>query len=274
MELASTLWTSKTPEKAKIILLHGMGGTGSIWRPIAIDFEDEFTILAPDQRGHGGSQQKQSSYGPEDFGQDVVETMAAKNFHPAWVIGHSMGARTACAVSKLKPEWVAGLVIIDLGFQGLAGGGFGENLSKLLRSLPMRFEKRDEAKAYLQKYSPDPVISMYLMAVSRPEDPKNLSGAIYFPFDREALLSAVESARNTSLRPWIKTLGENGVPTLILRGAISRIWSHEDYLTEKKMFEPYPSVQFEEFEGAGHGLPFEKRKEFVARIRDFILLGK
>src|SRR5687768_17719997 len=50
-------WPSeRNLSRPKILLLHGMGGTGALWRPLAAALEDHFEILAPDQRGHGGSQ--------------------------------------------------------------------------------------------------------------------------------------------------------------------------------------------------------------------------
>ena len=275
MELACSEWRSQNPETAKIVLLHGMGGTGAIWRPIGSDLEDHFSILAPDQRGHGGSQTVTTPhFHPLDFGRDVLETMKSRNFEPAWVVGHSMGARTACAVAKLNPQAVAGLVLIDLGFIGLAGGGFGENLSTLLKNLPMQFTSREAAKAYLSTNSPDPSISQYLLAVSQPLDPKNPSGDISFPFNRDALLATIDSARLISLREWVHDFGQNGLPVLVLRGEKSKVWSHSDYETEKRLCARYPNIIFEEFSGAGHGLPFEKRKEFTKRLREFVTTGK
>ena len=275
MELAFSTWGPRPSEidkdAKKIVLLHGMGGTGAIWRPIAIELENDFSILAPDQRGHGGSSQVTSGdFHPLDFGRDVLETMDREHFEPAWVVGHSMGARTACAVAKLRPQAVAGLVLVDLGFIGLAGGGFGANLSTLLKDLPMEFESRDTARTYLAAHSPDPAISQYLLAVSQPLDPKAPSGPLRFPFNREALLLTVESARTISLREWVADFGRSGMPVLALRGGVSRVWSKADFEMEKRLFEKYPNVVFEEVAGAGHGLPFEKRKEFTARLRNFI----
>ena len=126
MLLAYKLWpTQRDSERArdKILLLHGMGGTGALWRPIAATLENDFDILAPDQRGHGGSivptvpgARSKPGYSPLDYGRDVIETMESLAFHPAWVVGHSMGVRSACGAAFLKPEWVRGLVLVDLGF--------------------------------------------------------------------------------------------------------------------------------------------------------------
>ena len=60
------------------------------------------------------------------------------------------------------------------------------------------------------------------------------------------------------------------MPILILRGVKSLVWSHEEFEKERAHFATWPSVRFEEFAGAGHGLPFEKRLEFLKRLREWI----
>src|SRR5690242_8805066 len=101
MELHSQNWpagdSDSNQKTKKIVMLHGMGGTGSLWRPIAASLEEEFSILAPDQRGHGKSRvpvapggRQEASYTPLDYGRDVIDTMQSRDFHPAWLLGHSM----------------------------------------------------------------------------------------------------------------------------------------------------------------------------------------
>ncbi len=119
MRLVCQHWGNTKEEKPRVVFLHGMGGTGALWRPIAAGLEDHFEILAPDQRGHGASRvtatpggRDAPSYTPLDYGRDVVETLDALKFHPTWIVGHSMGVRTACAAAYLKPEWIQGLVLL------------------------------------------------------------------------------------------------------------------------------------------------------------------
>lgn len=285
MKLATKLWRSEGPEEAKILLLHGMGGTGQLWRPIAATLESRFSLLAPDQRGHGGSRPAPSAtdpahvtpqeYGPLEYGKDVVETLEAENFHPAWVVGHSMGVRTACALAHLKPEWVKGLVLIDLGLYGPAGGGLGEGLATFLKDMPMHFESRVAAREYMAKNCPDPSIAQYLMAVSVPAPGATLQGGpVTFPFDKESLIATIQAAENISLREWVAEAAARGIAILLLRGATSQVWTKPEFEEERARFKDQPKIQFEEFEGTGHGLPFEKRAQFTARLVRLIETGK
>src|SRR6201987_2660632 len=60
-----------------LIFLHGMGGTGQIWRPIAASLEEEFLCIAPDQRGHGQSRpipaSEANSFHASDYAKDIVQ---------------------------------------------------------------------------------------------------------------------------------------------------------------------------------------------------------
>ncbi len=176
-----------------------------------------------------------------------------------------MGVRTACALAHLKPEWVRGLVLVDLGLSGIAGGGLGESLSAFLRVLPEKLNSRAEAREFMKQNCPDSSIAQYLMAVSVAAP----NGEVTFPFDHESLLKTLEAARGFDLRPWVQECSERGIPVLALRGANSKVWSKEEYEAERARFAGVTLVTFKEIEGAGHGLPFEKRQEFVAELKSF-----
>lgn len=270
MQLAFQLWPAQNKElpPRRIALLHGMGGTGALWRPIAASLENDYWLMAFDQRGHGKSRGSQplTEFTPLDFGQDIIETIDAQGFHPTWLIGHSMGVRTACAAAHLRPDWIQGLILIDLGLYGPFGGGLGDGLASFLRVLPERFSSRAEARAFMNERCPDPSIAQYLMAVSK----LDVDGSITFPFDHSALIHTITAAAHFSAREWIAELGRQGMPILILRGANSLVWSHEEFEEERKHFAPYSSITFKEYEGAGHGLPFEQRQRFVVDVRKFI----
>lgn len=285
MQLAKIMWPTEvrdatspsadtaTGAREKILFLHGMGGTGSLWRPIAALLEETFDVMALDQRGHGQSRisatsggRDRPSYTPLDYGQDVIETLTKEKFHPCWMVGHSMGVRTAIATAYLNPTLARGLVLVDLGLSGPAGGGLGDTLAGFLKNLPHEFSSRAEARDEILRDCPDPSIGQYLLAVSV----KGPDGRVTFPFDRAALIETIAAARDASVRDWALSLAARGMPLFFIRGMQSKVWSHEDFQNERSLFQNYPNAVFEEMPGAGHGLPFEKRTEFVTRLRAFL----
>lgn len=267
MKLSYKLWTAQQSELGKITLLHGMGGTGVLWRPIAAMLEENYSVLAPDQRGHGKSQfAEATSFTPLDFGQDLIDTLNSLDFYPTWLIGHSMGVRSAAAAAFIRPEWIQGLILVDLGFAGPAGGGLGENLAEFLRKLPLTFNSRNAAREFMNEHCPDPSMAQYLMAVSVSQ----ADGSLSFPFDKEGLIQTLHAVRDSSIREWIKELAHRGMPILVLRGQKSLVWSEQDYQNEIERFRAYPSIEFREVQDTGHGLPFEKRQEFLSLVLNFI----
>ena len=253
-----------------LVLLHGMGGTGALWRPLAVDLERDFTVYALDQRGHGASRPANDGRGfsPLDFGQDVIDTLDAQGAEPVWLIGHSMGVRTAAAAAFLRPELVSGLILIDLGLSGAAGGGLGDRLEQFLRILPESFPSRAEARQYLERESPDRAIGLYLLAVASLGLKPGSTDPVRFPFDREALLETIHQARASRIGDYVEAFSKTGRPIHLLRGATSSVWSAQDYDAERVRFSGNPNVVFTTFPGTGHGLPFEKRPEFLAYVRD------
>ncbi|MCC7440113.1 MAG: alpha/beta hydrolase [Bdellovibrionales bacterium] len=270
MELASRYWPARNNEIGKIALLHGMGGTGALWRPIAAGLEERISVLALDQRGHGESRVSlPAGFSPLDYGRDVAETLEARSFSPAVIVGHSMGARSACALVQLRPDLVRGLVLVDLGFEGPAGGGLGQTLASFLRILPMTFPDRAQARTFMNEKCPDPAIAQYLMAVLA-LGPSGSTG-VTFPFQKDALIATIEAAENADLRLWIRAAAGKNIPVLALRGAASTVWSKEDFERERRDFSDLTHVVFEEWEGTGHGLPFEQRARFTARLQEFLI---
>jgi pimeloyl-ACP methyl ester carboxylesterase len=181
-----------------------------------------------------------------------------------------MGVRTACATAHLKPDWVQGLILIDLGFSGVAGGGLGDDLGNFLKILPAEFESRAEARSFMETHCPDPAIAQYLMAVSVMNEQKR----IHFPFDQAALIETIACARDSSVRNWVEELLKLKMPMLVLRGAQSLVWSREEFELERSRFSGYPTIEFKELEGAGHGLPFEQRAAFVKILDEFVARNK
>jgi pimeloyl-ACP methyl ester carboxylesterase len=246
----------------KLLLLHGLGGTGALWRPLAASLEERFQILAPDQRGHGGSQEPQTSYSPLDLGQDLVETLEAESFTPTWVLGHSLGVRSALALASLRPDLVQGLFLVDLGLSGPAGGGMGAALAQFLRQIPQEFKTRVDMRTYMERESPDSAIGLYLLAVST----RLPSGAQGFPFDREALLKILDAAPEARAREWLAEFAKTKKTVILFRGEQSHVWTKDEFEAEKQNFADHPHLKWLTFSGAGHGLPFEKRLELSEAI--------
>jgi len=173
--------------------------------------------------------------------------------------------RTSAALAHLVPERVLGLVLIDLGLTGPAGGGLGDDLGQFLKILPEHFADRGFARVFMDAHCPDPSIAQYLMAVSKQDE-----HGVTFPFDHQALIETIKASIQISVQKWVEDFGRTGRPVLILRGEKSMVYARDLFLQEKQTLAPISSITFEEVKGCGHGLPFERRKEFCERLLRFV----
>ncbi|AYN40334.1 alpha/beta hydrolase [Streptomyces dangxiongensis] len=82
------------------VLVHGIMADHRTWDPLVPVLTGHgYRVVAVDLRGHGRS--PRGSYSPEDFADDLVDTLDAG---PELMLGHSLGALAlALAVGRLRP---------------------------------------------------------------------------------------------------------------------------------------------------------------------------
>jgi pimeloyl-ACP methyl ester carboxylesterase len=127
-----------------LVLLHGLGATRHVWRPMLASGRWRGSWLAPDLRGHGASPHA-TSYGLGQHAADVAERIQGTS---AWeeivILGHSMGGAVALALASgwfgVQPARVFGLGIkVAWSDDELAG-------MRKMAAAPVRtFESKDEA---------------------------------------------------------------------------------------------------------------------------------
>ncbi|MDZ5662099.1 alpha/beta hydrolase [Nocardioides sp. S-58] len=91
-----------------MLLLHGLGATGGVWRGVL----RPAGALAPDLPGHGGAAWDP----PYTFERhaEAVRPLLESFDHPVPVLGHSMGGVVALALAALVPERVTAVVALGV----------------------------------------------------------------------------------------------------------------------------------------------------------------
>lgn len=245
----------------KLVFLHGIMGQGRNWGSIAKKFSQKYQCLIFDQRGHGQSHQPDKGYEIDDYVEDLKSLMLEVGWQaPVRVVGHSMGGRVALMFAEKYPKWVKQLVIVDIGpssnWQSMA------SILDKLESVPVPFNSRGEARAYLEgpfteKYkSPMLMEFFYSNLVSRNDQ-------YDWVFSKSAIRQTLELARYKDYWAEFKNLK---MPTLFVRGGNSSDLSQEDY---EKVLANNPHIQGEVVEGAGHWVHAEKPRETLALIDNF-----
>ena len=88
-----------------LIILHGLFGTLDNWQTVAKKLAEQYWVFIVDQRNHG-----RSPHDPEMnykiMAEDLQQFMEQQWIHKAFVLGHSMGGKTAMQFAIDYPEMV------------------------------------------------------------------------------------------------------------------------------------------------------------------------
>ncbi len=116
-------------------------------------YGETYSVIAPDQRGHGLSDKPSWGYRAEDMAADALGILRRLEAAPATVIGHSMGARIAGYLAGVYPEAVSSLALLDETVSGAGSRVGGErDASKddgLTSSWPTPYPAYHEAVRHL-----------------------------------------------------------------------------------------------------------------------------
>jgi pimeloyl-ACP methyl ester carboxylesterase len=112
----------KVGQGPDVVLVHAVTSNLAVWLFINLVevLARDYRVTAYDLRGHGLSEVTPSGYTSADMAEDLRQLHEALGLGPAYLVGHSFGAVVATHLATLCPERVAGLILSDPYFPGLA----------------------------------------------------------------------------------------------------------------------------------------------------------
>ena len=96
-----------------IVLLHGTGFHGYVWKPIAQGLSRDCQVLALDQRGHGESVKPEQGYGWQAFADDLYQLLSTLRLQRVAAVGHSAGATAIAVCAATHPGLISRAVLIE-----------------------------------------------------------------------------------------------------------------------------------------------------------------
>jgi pimeloyl-ACP methyl ester carboxylesterase len=96
-----------------MVFVHGLGGEAGNWRHQLSYFANGARLIAPDLRGHGGSEQPRHGYSVYHFRADLEAVTDALGVQRAVLIAHSFGGAIAAEVAARRPDLVEAMVLIS-----------------------------------------------------------------------------------------------------------------------------------------------------------------
>jgi pimeloyl-ACP methyl ester carboxylesterase len=134
-------WGTEGPP---IVLVHGTGFHGYVWKPVAQGLSLDARVFALDQRGHGDSFKPESGYAWEHFAEDLYHVLTGLGLAAVTAVGHSAGATAIALCAATHPGTISRAVLIDpILFPGSPDGRLVENpLAYRARKRRMVWESR------------------------------------------------------------------------------------------------------------------------------------
>jgi len=237
-------------EGPPLVLVHGAGVDGRVWRPQLTALADEFTVVAWDEPGAGRSDDVPAGFGLADYAHCLAAVIDALALGPAHVAGLSWGGTVVQELYRHHPERAATLIFAD-SYAGWKG------------SLPA-----EEVQARIEG------LRAMLTAEERYDPPGLFAGEP--PSEFAALLEEMTvAARPASLRGQLSAMAEADQRDLLPRIAVPTllIWGDADTrspLRVARQFEnAIPDAELVVIPGAGHVSNLEQPGPFNDALRRF-----
>jgi pimeloyl-ACP methyl ester carboxylesterase len=102
-----------------VILLHGFPEDWYAYHRIMPLLTRQFTVVAVDLRGLGGSMPTDGGYDAANMAEDIHQLAEHLHLERVYVVGHDIGGMVAYAFARLYPETSRGVMMLDAPLPGL-----------------------------------------------------------------------------------------------------------------------------------------------------------
>lgn len=98
-------------EGEPVLLVAGLGGAGSYWRPNLAAFAARYRTIVHDHRGTGASTHARIAYSVEQMSADVIRLMDKLDIERAHLVGHSTGGAIGQVLAVERPDRLKSVVL-------------------------------------------------------------------------------------------------------------------------------------------------------------------
>lgn len=238
-----------------VLLLHGLAGSANELMATASGLLDEYTVIVPDQRGHGHSTRHPADVSRRAYVDDAVAVLDAFADGPALVAGQSMGAHTAMLVAAWHPARVSGLVMLEGGVGG-DDGDYPSRLEAWFASWPVPFPSQAAAVEFLGGHA---------LAKAWAADLEPRPDGLWPRFDGAVMTAAIRGVAD--LARWDDWSAVQA-PTLLIRGSDGTGPAGE----VERMLALRPGTRHVIVPAAGHDVHLDQPAAWLTLLRDFASL--
>ena len=104
-----------------LILVHGFPQDWYEWHAIMPRLAKQFTVVAVDLRGIGGSAATTDGYDAANMAKDIYQLIPTLNLERVFIVGHDIGGMVTYAFVRRYPQITRGAIILDVPLPGIDG---------------------------------------------------------------------------------------------------------------------------------------------------------
>jgi len=237
-----------------LVLLHGAYEDRRFWGRQLSELSDEFTVVALDAPGFGGSDDPPLTWTAADYGHCLAGFLDVLGVHRPVVVGLSFGSVLALALYEQHPDAVGSLVLASA-YAGWAGSLPPEEVQRRL----------DLGKRELDQ-PPEQILATWLPTLLTPtasQDLVDLLATMMRDFHPAGMRTALRALGPADLR---HVLGTINVPTLLLYGDADR---RSPVKVGEDLHARIPGSTLVVIPGAPHLASLEQPEAFNQAVRAF-----
>ncbi|MEC6822036.1 alpha/beta fold hydrolase [Photobacterium piscicola] len=239
-----------------IVLIHGLFGSADNLGLLARELKHHYHVISVDLRNHGLSPHN-DLFSYQDLAQDIIDTLDHLAIEQFDVVGHSMGAKVAMALTALIPQRIHHLVVLDMApvaYQGHRHQNVFDGLREINRHL---ITKRSEAEQYLARFINDAGVRQFLL-----KSLVKTETGYQWRFNVEGLI-----ANYATIMGWHPASQPFTGKTLFIKGQLS------DYIEPQyhdAIMAQFPNAKAHVVANTGHWLHAEKSETVNRIINQFL----
>jgi pimeloyl-ACP methyl ester carboxylesterase len=260
----------RVSERTSLLCLPGFTRDSRDFHELALRHAASRRVLCPDLRGRGRSERDPDpdKYAPAALLEDVLDVIDALGVRRAVVLGASFGGFLAMGLAVARPRSVAGVILNDVGPEvdqaemARIAGYIVEHKPQPSWDAALRHARESFGRDWQRQ---DDETWLKLVRQSYSEGPDGQLQLDHDPAIARPLLATLKgSSESPDLWQLFRTLGP--VPTLVLRGALSRILKPA---TLERMAAEKPDLVVVVIPGVGH-MPILDEPEALMAIDGFL----
>ena len=240
-----------------VVILHGLFGLSDNWVTFGRQLSEHYAVYIPDLRNHGQSPHSNVFDFPS-LENDLLEMVEENGLEHIYLLGHSLGGKTAMFFALHHPELVNKLVVVDISLRKSQPSREHQQLLNAMMSVDLRAAKsRSEVDLQLQTMVKSKKLRQFLLKNVYWRDKNSLDWRLNLKAISDNILSVFEG---------VDVSGSYPGPALFIRGGLSDYVLDAD-IDELKM--KFPGGEMKTIAMASHWVHADAPGEFSFLVKNF-----